>query len=78
MYFTLKEFVSKYKRNRGDNKPPTNIQILCMGALSSMTGQTVAYPLQTIRTKLQTQGHVMEMKLKDGTTRKTVGLTYKK
>ena len=52
MYGTLK--ASWLKRNK--DKKPQWYDLLLMGSLSSFTGQTCAYPLQLIRTRLQSSG----------------------
>lgn len=38
------------------NQKPNDMTVLCMGAFSSFCGQIIAYPLQLVRTKLQSSG----------------------
>merc|ERR1711879_946290 len=52
MYTKLKDVWAQ--RNPG--KEPSSLTILGTGALASICGQIVAYPLQVLRTKLQVQG----------------------
>ena len=53
VYFTLK--AQWLKANPGERHPDT-LTVLAMGAGSSICGQTIAYPLQLVRTRLQTVG----------------------
>jgi len=54
MFMTMKE---KWIESHPDNiQGPNAITLLSMGAISSTTGQIVAYPFQFVRTRLQTQG----------------------
>lgn len=53
LYFTLRaEYVRRWPA--GGDPPP--MAVLTMGAVSSLAGQTVAYPLQLARTRLQLLG----------------------
>ena len=38
------------------NQKPGDLAVLCIGAFSSFCGQIIAYPLQLVRTKLQSSG----------------------
>ena len=38
------------------NQKPGDLTVLCIGAFSSFCGQIIAYPLQLVRTKLQSSG----------------------
>lgn len=53
VYFTLKSY---WRRSHSPLDRPSTPVVLGMGALSSMCGQTIAYPLQLLRTRLQTVG----------------------
>lgn len=53
VYFTLK---SQWLKRNPDKEHPSTLTILTMGATSSICGQTIAYPLQLVRTRLQTVG----------------------
>ena len=53
VYFTLK---AHWLKANPDQQNPGTLTVLAMGAGSSICGQTIAYPLQLIRTKLQTVG----------------------
>jgi solute carrier family 25 (mitochondrial phosphate transporter), member 23/24/25/41 len=53
VYFTIK---AAWLRRHPHEESPNTLTILAMGAGSSICGQVIAYPLQLIRTKLQTQG----------------------
>uniref|UniRef100_A0A7S2WI82 EF-hand domain-containing protein n=1 Tax=Mucochytrium quahogii TaxID=96639 RepID=A0A7S2WI82_9STRA len=48
----------------GATDGPGNIELLCMGATSSCTGAVATYPLQLVRTRLQTQGMNSNMPVK--------------
>lgn len=54
IYFTLKDMWLK----RHPNQDPGVLLTLAIGAGSSFCGQTISYPLQLVRTRLQAQGTV--------------------
>eukprot|EP01102_Stenamoeba_stenopodia_P020405 TRINITY_DN7918_c0_g1_i1.p1 TRINITY_DN7918_c0_g1~~TRINITY_DN7918_c0_g1_i1.p1 ORF type:complete len:355 (-),score=56.56 TRINITY_DN7918_c0_g1_i1:9-1073(-) len=51
LYDSLKRYVSRFN----DDGKPTTLQILCCGAFAGSVAQTVAYPLDLIRRRLQVQ-----------------------
>merc|ERR1712174_51738 len=67
---TIKDFRAKQRESddyQHKLKPPSGFEILLTGSFSSICGQIVAYPMQVMRTKLQSQGQTINLKLKDGT-----------
>eukprot|EP01083_Nonionella_stella_P039793 108245_1 len=56
LYFSIREY-----RTNVVGVTPSALEILLTGSLSSITGQVVAYPLQSMRTKIQSQGQVVRL-----------------
>ena len=80
LYNIMKEQVSKYRQNKyktSQLRPPSALEILGIGSLASVAGQCVAYPLQVMRTKLQSQGQVTKVQMSDGTVLTIKGENYK-
>jgi len=72
VYNAIKDMRAK-KRQREQHRgqqfqqtEPPAIEILATGSLSSVSGQLVAYPMQVMRTQLQSQGQSISLKLADG------------
>ena len=75
VYNAIKDVRAKERRReqrRGcqfqQTEPPA-LEILATGSLSSVCGQVVAYPMQVMRTQLQSQGQCISLKLADGSVR---------
>ena len=69
VYNTIKDWRAQQRMDMSysiQQREPSAIEILLTGSLSSICGQLVAYPMQVIRTKLQSQGQCINLKLKDG------------
>jgi len=62
VYSSLRDL---YTRRYRDHHPGV-FTVFCCGAVSSTCGQVVAYPLQLVRTRLQTQGMAGRPMLYDG------------
>mmetsp|Transcript_17627 Transcript_17627/g.38268 ORF Transcript_17627/g.38268 Transcript_17627/m.38268 type:complete len:351 (+) Transcript_17627:3-1055(+) len=57
VYSMLREyFVPKQGTGDSTNSSPSVVTLLCCGGISSSCGQVVAYPLQLVRTKMQSAG----------------------
>ena len=72
VYNTIKDLRSKQRMrlsrdgHQYKQMEPSGFEILLTGSVSSICGQIVAYPMQVMRTKLQSQGSVINLKMKDG------------
>ena len=71
VYNTIKDLRAKQRMNvlmlDMQQREPSAIEILLTGSFSSICGQVVAYPMQVMRTKLQSQGQCINLKMTDGT-----------
>eukprot|EP01083_Nonionella_stella_P016161 45187_1 len=69
VYNTIKDYRAevRHKQYVHQQVEPSALEILLTGSFSSVCGQVVAYPMQVIRTKLQSQGQCINLKLRDGT-----------
>eukprot|EP01083_Nonionella_stella_P175976 614437_1 len=56
LYHTIRDY-----RKKMVGTAPSALEILCIGSISSITGQIVAYPAQCMRTKMQSQGQVIRL-----------------
>ena len=72
VYNTIKDIRAKQRMRMSEDGcqykqvEPSGFEILLTGSVSSICGQVVAYPMQVLRTKLQSQGQCINLKLKDG------------
>ena len=72
VYNTIKDLRARQRKrlsqHGGQYKQiePSGFEILLTGSVSSICGQIVAYPMQVMRTKLQSQGQIINLKMKNG------------
>ena len=72
---TYRKYYARYARCHEDDADPGNVAMGIMGATSGAFGASVVYPLNVVRTRLQTQGTVLHPATYDGiwdVTRKTI------
>ena len=56
-FYVMRSSLQAFKATHGDDASgPSNSEVAVMGAISSIFSQTVTYPLNVVRTRLQTQG----------------------